>query len=88
MGPIGGTDSVFPDTRNLTSGILGKCEMPPGENNSVPLQLQWGEYYSPVYEISYRPPTILRFKLEIQLILHRPVFSNFTVGRRKRSMST
>ena len=52
------------DTRNLTSGILEvKCEMPPGENNSVPLQLQWGEYYSPVYEISYRPPTILRFKL-------------------------
>jgi len=63
VGPIDGyrreCELVPPAIFEPIEGILeARCRVPPGENETVPFQLRWGEVYGPIYYISYRAPEI------------------------------
>ena len=49
------TSTIFRDVMQV---LEVKCRMPPGENETVPIQLIWGAYLSPPYYVGYRAPSI------------------------------
>ena len=54
------TPTIF---HSATQSLQVKCKMPPGENNTVPVQLKWGKYLSPPYAVAYRFPSIRQLLL-------------------------